>query len=330
MPLMRRLLLLVPAALLLLGAAPPPDFQQWLAQLEAEALARGFRPQTVEAALSGVQPVADILELDRSQPSKPSDFCSYMSQRLTPTRIARAQHLMEENADLLADLTASYGVPARYLVALWGLETNFGDYMGQYRVVDALATLAYDTRRGPQFREQLFGALQIIEEGHQQPDRLLGSWAGATGHVQFMPNTFLAYAVDYDGDGRKDLWTSTPDALASAANYLRASGWRSGETWGRPVLLPKDLESATRELRQKRALSRWQQLGVRNQGGGDLPESSLRGSIVQPRRGIGPAFLVYSNYQAFMAWNRSTFFAVSVGALADAAAGRPSYQGCGG
>jgi membrane-bound lytic murein transglycosylase B len=324
---MRALCALLP--LLLLGAAPPPGFEHWLAQLEAEALERGFERETVQA-LERVEPIAEILEQDRSQPTAPSDFCTYMARRLTPTRIARAQRVLEEDAELLAQLNAEYGVPPRYLVALWGLETNFGDYMGEYKVVDALATLAFDPRRGSMFREQVFDALQIIQEGHQSADALLGSWAGATGHVQFMPSTFLAYAVDHDGDGRKDVWTNTGDALASAANYLRASGWRSGETWGRPVLLPKDLANASRELGKKRALQSWQARGVRRLDGGDLPTSTLRGSIVLPLRGPGPAFLVYGNYHTFMAWNRSTFFAVSVGALADAAVGRPVFDACGG
>ena len=215
-------------------------------------------------------------------------------------------------------------------MALWGLETNFGDYMGSYPVVDALVTLAYDPRRGEMFREQVFAALQILDEGHLEPGGFVGSWAGATGHVQLMPSTFLDYAVDHAGDGRKDIWTSTADALATAANYLRESGWRSGESWGREVVLPGDLESATAELRARRSLAHWQERGVRRPGGADLPDSDwMRGSIVLPRRKGGPAFLVYPNYHAFLAWNRSTFFALSVGTLADAALGRTPFDACG-
>lgn len=322
---------LVCSGFLLLGAAPEPDpgFEVWLGALEAEALERGFSAETVRLTLDGLEPVPGIVKQDRSQPVKPSDFCEYMSRRLTPTRIARAQLVLEEEAELLAELNAEYGIPARYLVSLWGLETNFGDYMGEYKVVDTLATLAYDPRRGDMFREQVFGALQIIEEGHQEPDRLLGSWAGATGQVQFMPSTFLAYAVDHDGDGRKNLWTSRADALASAANYLRASGWRPGESWGRQVIVPKNLENASSKLRVKRPIDSWQQRGVRRIDGGALPAAKMRGSIVLPRRGPGPAFLVYHNYHTFMAWNRSTFFAVSVGTLADAAVGMPVFDACG-
>jgi len=318
-------------ALALTGNAavtPDPDFDQWLQELAAEAVERGISREIVDTALADVSPLAEIVKLDRSQPKKPSDFCSYMSKRLSPTRIARARRVLEEEASLLAEINAEYGVPARYIVSLWGLETNFGDYMGDHRVLDALATLAYDPRRGDMFRNQVFSALQIIQEGHRAPEDLLGSWAGAMGQVQFMPSTFLAYAVDHDGDGRKDLWNSTPDALASAANFLRASGWRSGETWGRQVRIPKELESAPKQLGKRRRLSTWQERGVRNYDGGDLPESTLLGSIVLPKRGPGPAFLVYPNYHVFMNWNRSTFFAVSVGTLADAATGRTPFDAC--
>ncbi|MDJ0851662.1 MAG: lytic murein transglycosylase [Myxococcota bacterium] len=323
--------------LLVVSAGPAPasradgDFEAWLRQVEADALERGISRATVRTALTDLEPIPEIVELDRSQPRKPAEFCSYMKRRLTKTRIARAKRVMVEHRGLLRELNAAYGVPERYLVALWGLETNFGDYMGDYPVVGALATLGHDPRRGDMFREQLISALQILDEGHQAHDSMKGSWAGAMGQVQFMPSTFLAYAVDHDGDGRKDLWQSTPDALASAANYLSQAGWRSGETWGRQVSLPEELDGATRVLRHKRALSDWQARGVRRIDGGDLPESNLRASIVQPRRSKGgPAFLAYPNYHAFLEWNRSTFFAVSVGTMADAVTGVARFRSCGG
>jgi membrane-bound lytic murein transglycosylase B len=222
-----------------------------------------------------------------------------------------------------ARLEAEYGVPARYLVALWGLETNFGDYMGTWPVVGALATLAHDPRRSDLFREQLLAALRIIDEGHQDPDGLVGSWAGATGHVQLMPSTFLAYAVDYDGDGRKNVWSSPAEARG------RAAPKQGGETWGRQVSLPGDLESAAAELRRRRLLSEWQARGVRRSDGGDLPDAPMRGSIVLPKRNAEPAFLVYGNYRAFLEWNRSTFFAISVGTLADAVTGAGTFRSCG-
>jgi membrane-bound lytic murein transglycosylase B len=308
------------------GAPAPSDAElsSWLEVLKAEALGRGISRETVAAALDSVEPIPRVLELDRRQPRAPKDFCGYLERRLTPTRIARGRRVMEEHRDLLAEISADYGVPARYLVALWGLETNFGDYLGDYPLIDALVTLARNPRRAAMFREQIFAALQIIDEGHQRHEDLVGSWAGATGQVQLMPTTFLAYAVDRDGDGRKDVWTSLPDALATAAHYLRRSGWRSGETWGRQVRSPAELGRDG-----AKPLAAWQELGVRRIDGSDLPDADLRAELVLPLRRPGLAFLTYRNYQTFLAWNRSTFFAISVGALADEISGAGSLRACG-
>ena len=305
-------------------------FSQWLADFQNEAIARGLSESTVRAALADIAPIPHVLELDREQPGgKPSDFCPYMERRLSPTRIARGRRVLAEDRKLLTQLTNEYGIPARYLVALWGLETNFGDYTGDYPVLASLATLAHDRRRSDLFRRQLFAALRIVDEGHQSAAGYKGSWAGASGHVQFMPTTFLAYAVDHDGDGRKDLWGSRADSLASAANYLRRSGWRPGETWGRQVSLPDALERDSAALRKRRSLSAWQDLGVTRSDGGALPDANLSGRIVQPLRGPGPAFLAYANYDALLAWNNSTYFAVSVGTLADELGDRSSLRACG-
>jgi membrane-bound lytic murein transglycosylase B len=309
------------------AAATRDDFARWLLELRSEAIARGISEGTVESALTGVEPDPRVLELDRAQPGKPSDFCAYMERRLTPTRIERARRMLEEHGGLLEDLHAAYGVPPRYLVAVWGLETNFGDYPGDFPVIPALATLAHDERRGEVFREQVFAALRIVDEGHLSAESFRGSWAGASGHVQFMPTTFLSYAVDYDGDGRKDIWTSVPDSLASAAHYMRAVGWRPGEGWGRRVLLPDGLRDAPPG--DALPLAEWSRLGVRRHDGEALPAGELRGSIVLPRRSGDPAFLVYRNYHTFMAWNRSTFFAISLGSLADRVGGRSSSSVCG-
>jgi membrane-bound lytic murein transglycosylase B len=311
------------------ASAPEPEFEVWLAGLEAEARERGISEATLDAALAGVEPLPRVLELDRNQPEGPGDFCRYLERRLTPTRVARGQKVLEEHAELLREVSEVYGVPARYLIALWGLETNFGDYQGEFPVVPALVTLAHDARRAEYFRGEVLAALRILDEGHRPVEDFRGSWAGATGHVQFMPSTFLAYAVDHDGDGRKDLWSSLPDALASAANYLRRAGWRAGEMWGRPVELPPELAEDAARLGNTRPLDQWQLLGVRDLDGGALPGANLHGRIVLPMRAGGPAYLVYRNYGAFLAWNRSTFFAVSVGTLADAIDGRDSLAPCG-
>ncbi|MFQ5418180.1 MAG: lytic transglycosylase domain-containing protein [Myxococcota bacterium] len=321
-------------AALAIACAPAPTraadagFETWLAELREEAIERGLQPATVMAALGNVTLVDEVVRLDGQQPHKARDFCGYMKRRLTPTRIERARRVMISHADLLNEITAEYGVPARYLVALWGLETNYGDYVGTFPVIDSLVTLAHNPRRSEMFRAQVFDALRILEEGHVQPADFVGSWAGATGQLQFMPSTFLAFAVDHDGDGRKDIWANEADALATAANYLRKSGWRGGETWGRQVTLPANLAAGEAALGARSPLVEWQARGVRRIGGGDLPLSDLRGSIVRPRRATDPSFLVYRNYRAFLAWNRSTFFAISVGTLADAVTGAASLQAC--
>jgi len=327
---------LVPCLAVLLGAAaqgtasaPSDGFGSWLANFEAEALERGISSQPLEAALDGVELIPRVIELDRRQPTSPRDFCGYLDRRLTETRIARGRRVMKEHRALLAEITADYGVPSRYLVALWGLETNFGDYLGEFPVIASLVTLAYDSRRGDSFREQVMAALRIVDEGHHDPKGMKGSWAGASGQVQLMPTTFLEYAVDYDGDGRKDVWASLPDALATAANYLRQAGWRSGETWGRQVLLPEELRRDAASLRRSRTLANWQQSGVRRIDGGELPVADIRGFVVLPVREPEPAFLVYRNYRTFLAWNNSTFFAISVGALADEIAGAGPLRVCG-
>jgi membrane-bound lytic murein transglycosylase B len=304
--------------------AAADDFDAWLVDLKAEAVAQGLRSETVEVALSQVRLLSKVVESDRSQPKAPTEFCDYMTRRLTPTRIRRGREMLAKHRRLLAGINADYGIPPRYIIALWGLETNFGDYVGDIPLFDALVTLARDPRRGSFFRKQIFGAIRIIDEGHHPVDGLNGSWAGATGQVQFMPTTFLAYAVDHDGDGRRDLWNSLPDAFASAANYLRRSGWRLGETWGRQVQLPGNFET-----KGSRSLAGWQKLGVRKVDGRDLPRARRTAMLVQPMRTRDLAFLAYRNYHAFLAWNRSTFFAISVGALADELTGVASLKACG-
>jgi membrane-bound lytic murein transglycosylase B len=309
------------------AGASRAGFADWLEALRTEAHESGISEATITASLAGVEPVGRILELDRSQPGAPAEFCEYLEKRLTDTRIERGRRMLEEHRAVLRAVGQEYGVAPRFVIALWGLETNFGDYVGDYRVIDALATLAYDERRGAMFRRQLLAALRIVDQGHQQPTSMKGSWAGAMGQVQFMPSTYRAYAVDHDGDGRKDIWSSVPDALASAANYLSNAGWRRGETWGRRVEIPSGLQFDGRTS-DPQSLAEWSRLGVRSYGGLDLPSAKMRGSIVLPVSKPRPAFLVYRNYRAILAWNRSTFFGISVGTLADRVVGRTSPRLC--
>ncbi len=321
-------LLLIGLSIALPAAAKSSDFSEWLEAFAAEARQSGISQATVEASLANVERIPAVIELDRRQPKEPGDFCGYMDARLTETRIERGRSMLQEHRALLHRVSTEYGVPARIVVALWGLETNFGDYQGEYRVIDALATLAHDARRGPLFRKQLLAALQIVDEGHQDPAGLKGSWAGAMGQVQLMPTTFLDYAVDYDGDGRKDIWSSLPDAFASAANYLERAGWRSGQTWGREVQVPASLSGNRRALAKRRTLADWREAGVARIDGGELPRAAMRGKIVLPAAKSPDAFLVYSNFETILRWNQSTFFGISVGAFADAISQAASLRAC--
>ncbi|MEW5703323.1 MAG: lytic murein transglycosylase [Pseudomonadota bacterium] len=303
------------------GFAPRPavaeEFSAWLSALRAEALEKGIRAEILDAALKDAAPIERVIELDRSQPEFTLTFDEYLARVVPAARIEKGREKLRENRDILTAISKRYGVQPRFLVAFWGIETDFGRLTGGFSVIRALVTLAYDGRRSAFFRKELIAALHILNEGHIAPDAMTGSWAGAMGQTQFMPTTFRQAAVDYDGDGRRDVWTSWADALASAANYLAQSGWRGDETWGRRVRLPEGFDASLVGLGVTKSVEAWQAMGVRRANGADLPKAEISGSIVLAKDGRGPAFLVYSNYRAILTWNRSTFFAVAVGTLAD-------------
>ena len=209
----------------------------------------------------------------------------------------------------------------RFIVAFWGIETDFGRITGGFKVVPALATLAFDGRRGAFFRKELLHALRIIEEGHISAKQMTGSWACAMGQPQFMPSSFNGYAVDHDGDGRKDIWTTRDDVFASAANYLSRYGWRGDERWGREVRLPEGFDASLQGLKVKKPIADWAALGVTLRGGAPLPGKTLLASLILPGGKGGPAYLVYNNYRVILKWNRSHYFAIAVGHLADKIAG---------
>jgi len=299
------------------------DFQDWLKLLRREAREQGISDAILDEALRDTVPLNRVIELDRHQPEFTKTFWTYLRQRVSETRRKRGQSLLAKHRNLLDEIHAEYGVPPRYLVALWGLETNFGHDLGSFRVIHALATLAYDNRRPHFFRAELLDALRIIEQGHITPDAMMGSWAGATGHMQFMPSTFIGHAVDYTGNGRKDIWGDLPDAFASAANFLSNMGWRPGETWGREVRLPDNFDLKLASMETKKPLEDWSALGVRRIDSLALPHADMEGSIVLPQGHRGPAFLVYNNFRVIMRWNNSINYAISVGHLADRIAGLP-------
>ena len=307
-------------SVLLLSAVPgsAEDFQIWLEKLRVEAEGKGISQSVLDEALAGIQPIPRVIELDRRQPEFTLTFTQYRDRVVPQSRIKKGRVKYQENRDLLEEIGGKIGVQPRFIVALWGIETDFGRVTGGFKVIPALATLAHDGRRSAYFRKELLNALQILHEGHIAPKEMMGSWAGAMGQSQFMPSSFLAHAVDYDGDGRRDIWTTRPDVFASAANYLAKSGWRADQTWGREVKLPRDFDFALADLKVRKPIGGWQVLGVRRPDGGDLPTRQLSASIVLPEKGkMSPAYLVYSNYRTTLRWNRSTYFALAVGLLSD-------------
>lgn len=301
--------------------ASAQPFDAWLQDLRREAAGEGVRPSVIDAALGGLQPIARVIELDRRQPEFTQTFWRYMDNRINAKRIARARALLRKHDALFQPIVKTYGVPARFLVAFWALETNFGDYTGVFPLFGALATLAHDARRADFFRAQLITALKLMDRGDVTAETK-ASWAGAMGNCQFIPSTYWAYAVDHDGDGRRDLWNSLGDIFASAGNFLRQSGWQPGETWGREVKLPAGFNLDLAGLQVKKPLRDWKALGVRRIEGWDLPDAEIDGSIVLPAGRQGPAFLVYTNFRTILKWNRSLLYAASVGHLADRIAGK--------
>jgi len=297
------------------------EFGQCISGLQARARSEGISEPVVSEVLGTVDRVERVIELDRNQPEFTRTFADYYNRRVTDERVARGRQLREQHRDLLETVQQRYGVPAHYLLAFWGLETNFGAYFGKIPTPDALATLACDPRRSGFFASELMSALRIIDAGDITADGMLGSWAGAMGHMQFLPSVFLQYAIDGDGDGRRDLWGSTADAMHSAGNFLRGLGWEPGLRWGREVRLPDDFDYSLAGRNNRRPLAEWVGLEVRNAYGGTMPPLDIEAAVLVPAGHEGPAFLVYDNFDVIMRWNRSEYYAIAVGRLADRIAG---------
>ena len=307
--------------------ATPPPFEEWLAAFRAEAVGHGIRPEILDSALAGLQPVEQILERDRSQAEFTLDLNAYLKRRLTRATVRTAQTMFAKHRTLLQKVGATYGVPPRIVVAVWGLESNFGQFAGVRPTIPTLATLAYDPRRSAFFRGELFSALEILNRGDAELANLKGSWAGALGQPQFMPSSYLQYAQDFDGDGRRDIWTSNADVFASVAFYLKEHGWADRAAWGREVRIPKAALAAVHQVPRPeegchaerlmtvdRPLSEWRRVGVLTMDRKPVPAAKLTASLVE----AGPrTFLVYSNYRAILAYNCSHSYALSVALLAD-------------
>ena len=305
----------------------PPPFDLWIGALRAEAAARGIRPEIIDQAFAGVEPVAQILERDRSQAEFTLDLETYLRRRLTRQTVRTAQEMYSRHRTLLQRIGKQYSVNPRIVVAVWGLESNFGRFSGVRPTIPTLTTLAYDTRRGTMFRNELFSALEILNRGDIELDRLKGSWAGALGQPQFMPSSYLQYAQDFDGDGRRDIWESEPDVFASVANYLKEHGWADGHAWGREVKLPGTVRvkaeaipfresgcRAERAMTDPRPLTAWRRMGVRTISGTPVPASAVKASLVQAG---SRSFLLYSNYDSILGYNCAHTYALSVALLSD-------------
>lgn len=304
-----------------------PKFETWLADFQEEARRDGISDETLKIALAGIDPLERVIELDRRQPEFTRTFWSYIGNRVTSSTVARGRKMMTKYDSLLSRIAQQYGVPKRYLVAFWGMETNFGAHLGSFPVIEALATLAHDPRRSEFFRTQLLHALHIVDEDHIAPKAMKGSWAGAMGHMQFLPSTFVRHAVDASGDDRKDIWGNLPDALASGANYLSNMGWETDQRWGREVRLPTDFDWSQARLEIKKTVAAWSKIGVKRADGRPLPRIvDMKGAILLPQGHDGPAFLVYENFRTILRWNRSLNYAISVGHLADRLIGLPKLQ----
>ena len=298
--------------------AAEQSFDAWLEGVRQEARERNISEAIIAAALTDIKPIPRVIELDRGQPEFTQTFQQYMAKRITPQLIEYGKKMMQEHREILNEVSRKYGVQPRFIVALWGAETSFGRYTGGFKVVDSLATLAWDGRRSAFFRKELFNALTILNQGHTTADVMKGSWAGAMGQSQFMPSSYLSFAEDYNGDGRRDIWETQSDVFASIANYLSKSGWRDDLTWGRAVDLPKGFDESLVSLDVTKTMDEWRALGVRKEGGGALPTRNIEASVIRPKRGGDAAFLIYQNYRTLLKWNYSHFFGISVGSIADA------------
>lgn len=287
------------------------NFDTWLETLKSEAKAAQISEQTINDTFQNAQYLPSVIVLDRGQPEFISPFLNYVEKRVSPNRVAKGRALLQEHEALLNQIEAKYGVPKQILMAFWGLETNYGSNKGNYGLPSALATLAFEGRRSQFFRAQLFDTMRIIDAGHNKVAGMRGSWAGAMGHMQFMPSTLLKYGVDADIDGRMDIWTSLPDAFASAANYLNQVGWRKTEIAALEVKLPNEFDYSLAQLNRRQHALHWSKLGVLTIENNALPELA-EAAILLPQGRFGPAFMVFHNFDVIMDWNRSVNYALSV------------------
>ncbi len=323
------------ALLLMLGgnavlAAPPcrtsGTYEAWRAAFEREALAKGISQRAIAAAAPSLIYDQHIVNIDRGQRVFAQTFLEFAGRMANSYRISRGAALIKSHAAEFAHIEQQYGVPAPVIVSFWALESDFGANMGNYRSLSAIASLAYDCRRSDRFRSQLFDALRLIERGDLQPDEMIGSWAGELGQTQMMPSEYYQYAIDYNGDGKRDLIHDVPDMLASTGNYLHGLGWRRGEPWLSEVRVPANLPWEQADLAIALPRSKWAGFGVTLADGRPLPADNLPASLLLPMGRFGPAFLAYQNFQVYLQWNNSLVYSTTAAYLATRIAGAPALH----
>lgn len=288
-------------------------FQSWVSALRQEALALHIAPQAVDFTLNNVTYLPKLIDLDRKQPEFVTSFSAYVNRRINQRVVIKGKQMLQDYQGVLYVVEELYQVPKEVLVAFWGLETNFGGYMGDIPLASALATLSYEGRRAEFFKRELLNLMRVVEREHHYDSVVTGSWAGATGHMQFMPSTLLKYGVDADADGKIDIWNSYPDIFSSAANYLSQAGWQAGKPISMMVALPQGFDYSLAQLQLYKPVSEWVKLGVI--GVPDNAMSLPQAAIILPQGFDGPAYMIFPNFDVIMQWNRSVNYALSVSLL---------------
>jgi len=308
-------------------AAADASYRACVERLWPKARAAGVSRATFDSAFQNMTPDPDTLRLMNRQSEFVKPIWEYLDTAVSDARIENGRKMARQHAQTLAEIEKRYQVDGEVVVAVWGMETNYGGYMGSHNAIRALSTLACKANRRQAFwQRELITALEILEDGHVSPSNMESSWAGAMGHTQFMPSSWEAYAADYDGDGKRDVWRNVPDALASTANYLRAFGWRFGETWGYEVALPANFDYRLAGGETERTLGQWRRLGVRRVTGSDFPRPNDKAVLILPAGARGPAFLMLHNFDVIKRYNNATAYALGVGHLTDRIIGRGDFS----
>ena len=296
-------------------------FQRWIDRFRSRARSAGIRDSVFDAAFQGVRYNTEVIQKDRNQSEFTKQIWEYLDSAASDTRVKNGRDALRDNKRVLTQIEQRYGVEAEVVTAVWGLESAYGSYRGSEPLIEALATLAFDGRRGKFFESQLIAALKIIQSGDVSPKKMTGSWAGAMGHTQFIPTSYLAYAVDFRGDGKRDIWSDDPtDALASTAAYLKRFGWTKGQPWGVEVTLPRGFDFSLTGERVKKSPSEWAAMGVRDTRGGKVPNHG-RASILLPAGAQGAAFMIFDNFHVIERYNTADAYVIGVGHLSDRIAG---------